>query len=245
MNPLILFSGGLDSTYMLQQYLQKGSVDVMYINAGQDEEKMKLELRQRQVILEKFSEFYPYKVQAQYERLKSTQLQGDNTKWSQVAPWLFGALAIADSARHSKLMIGYVSDDGAYFGSHLRYIEDAWYNLQKVSCVNDPIPIEFPLLGMTKVDILRDLDKRVLNDIWICETPTNEKHCGKCKPCVTMTRVLSDYKIRHKETVFATARRALIPHKFPVDRYPGPMDKDHNHYVFNMAGPDYYKIPRH
>ena len=244
MDPLILFSGGLDSTYLVQQQLTVGPVDVMYINGGQHEEKMAKELKQRSIILDKFAEFYPHKVQAQYERLNSTQLQGANTKWAQVAPWLFGALAIANSKRHSKLMIGYVSDDGAYFGSHLRYIEDAWYNLQKIACVNDPIPIEFPLLSMSKVDILRDLDKRLLNDIWVCEVPKNGKHCGQCNPCKLMTRVLIDYKLQFKETVFATTRRILAEHNKSQETYSTPNYRDRNHYVYNLAGTDFYSIPR-
>lgn len=47
--PLLLFSGGLDSTYLVSYMLaENGPVDILYVNGGQAPEKMRLELEARQ-----------------------------------------------------------------------------------------------------------------------------------------------------------------------------------------------------
>lgn len=241
--PLILLSGGLDSTYLLQNQLyQMGGADVLYVNGGQHPIKQDAELKARRKIIDHFNNNYPHKVEAEWECLNSRSIVGnDNHKWSQPPAWIMGALTCIQPGRHSELQIGYVNDDSLSFGYNLHHVEKAWYHLQKISVVaEEPVPIKFPLMYMSKVEILRNLDKRLLDDIWICETPKDiDTPCGKCKPCKLMKTTLHLYKERFDETVFTTRLLALRDHK------PGFKSVDHTNrnYTNSRVGQDWFAIP--
>lgn len=205
--PLILFSGGLDSTYLVSQRLTEGPVDILYVNGGQSQDKIRLELEARDKLIEKMNSYYPHKIQGQYEVLDPVYLHnGEHKKWIQPNAWMQGAFRVITN-RHSKLEVAYVSDDGANFGFHLPKIRDQWNATLAVGYANEPIPLEFPTLHLTKLDILENIDKRLLNDIWVCEIPKGDKPCGCCSPCKLINKVLWEYKGKHGETVFNTAKR--------------------------------------
>lgn len=205
--PLILFSGGLDSTYLVSKRLTEGPVDILYVNGGQCKEKMRLELEARDKLIEKMNSYYPHKIQGQYEILDPLYLHdGKNKKWTQPNAWIQGAFRVITS-RHSLLEVAYVKDDGAYFGQYLPRIKDQWNTTLEVGYANEHIPLEFPIVHMSKLEILENIDKRLLCDIWVCETPNDSKPCGCCGPCKLMRRVLWEYKDSHGETVFLTAKR--------------------------------------
>lgn len=241
--PLVLFSGGLDSTYLLQQLLKQSCVETLYVHGGQASAKVKMELLHRQRIIDFFNANLPFKVTGQYERLKAMSLTSNRSAWSQPAAWILGALAVIDPDRHSALHIGYVSDDGAYFGSHLKHIERAWYELQKISIVGDPVPLKFDLLPMRKVNILRDLDKRVLNNIWVCEIPKEEKPCGACKACKLAKQVLAEYQEEYGETVHTTRLKALnrlTKLHAQAEEPISPETINHDYYTYHIAGKSYF-----
>lgn len=207
--PLVLFSGGLDSTYLVSHLLkEEGPVDVLYVNGSQSPVKMKQELLARDKLIAKMNQYYPHKIQGQYECLDPVYIHdGKNKKWIQPNAWMQGAFKVLVPTRHEKLCIGYVNDDGAYFGMHLPKMQEQWKLMQEVGYNGTPISVVFPILHMDKLTVLENIDKRLLSDIWVCETPSDDKHCGKCKPCTLMRQVLAEYKHKHGETVWNTAKR--------------------------------------
>lgn len=215
--PLVLFSGGLDSTYLVSTLLQSGPVDVIYVNGGQCKDKIKCEIEARDKLIEKFNTYYPYKIQGQYEIIDPVYLHtGSDKKWTQPNAWIQGVYRVLHAARHKAVYIGYVKDDGFAFGGAMRSLKKLWKNLLKVSFTGKHVSLKFPLKHLSKVEILENLDKRLLDDVWVCELPVDGKHCKKCKPCKLMELVLYDYKCRNGKSVWLTATQ--MKRKYLNDR---------------------------
>lgn len=208
--PLVLFSGGMDSTYLVSYMLATdGPVDILYVNGGQAREKMRLELEARDRLIEFMNREYPNKIQRQYEILQPIYLHdGQSKKWNQPNAWMHGAYRVLDAKRHSCVRVAYVDSDGAYFGKHLRHIEDQWESMLKHGFTGDHVPLEFPLLHMNKLNVLEEIDKRLLPMVWVCEMPFEGKACQKCSPCKLANATLREYKHKHDETVWRAVARA-------------------------------------
>lgn len=208
--PLVLFSGGMDSTYLVSYMLaENGPIDVLYVNGGQSPEKMRLELEARDRLIEFMNREYPNKIQRQYEILQPVYIHdGQSKKWQQPNSWMQGAYRVLDASRHSCVRIAYVSSDGAHFGSNLHHIEQQWASMLKVGFTGDHIPLEFPLIHLTKLDILEQIDKRLLPMVWVCEMPHAGKACQRCSPCKLANATLREYKHKHEETVWRAVSRA-------------------------------------
>lgn len=208
--PLVLFSGGLDSTYLVSKLLQDGPVDVLYVNGSQHPEKIKMELAARDKLIALMNQIYPHKIQGQYEVLDHVyRHDGQNKMWIQPNAWMQGAYRVLKPNRHSVINVAYVRDDGASFGYHLPVMEQQWEAMLKLGYIGEHVPIQFPLLHKSKLEILEEIDKRLLEHIWVCEAPVDQKACGKCVPCNLINNVLWQYKTKHGETVWRTAKRAI------------------------------------
>lgn len=175
--PLVLFSGGLDSTFLLQMTLWYGPCDVLYVRGGQHWDKVTKEHEARRKIIDTLNENYGYKVTREYEpsgRLSFSAIV--DRKYSQPISWLMGALQVLNPDRHSKLLVGYVADDSFGFGRLSQHIEKVWESSQMLTHTKTPVPIEFPLADIGKLDILKQLDSRLVPLIWVCEDPIRKYH---------------------------------------------------------------------
>lgn len=188
--PLILFSGGLDSTYTLTEHLSQGrDVDVLYIKGVAHPDKIEKELEVRKKIIKKANSMFPGKVLAEFER-SAMDFAANQTKFKQNAPWLFGALQAVDSNIHSEVLISYISGDGIC--SEIPHIEDSWKSLNAVSNT-EFVPLRFPLKFMAKHLIMhwwRRHNSPFLKMVWTCEVPKRDSlnriiKCNRCDPCLT------------------------------------------------------------
>lgn len=199
--PLILFSGGLDSSYLLETMLRRGNVETMYVIGSQGQEKIDKERSVRKKIIRILEAKTGNKVLRDTEFEMKNMFGGYNyipeNKFSQPAMWLNGALHIANSG-HAELLIAYVMGD--QICSFVKDIEQAWNSLQAFT-KHFPIPVRFPFLTTTKQDILDNIDPRVVQNVWICELPYNRDHelraCGNCAACLTIFGQLQIWKKRH------------------------------------------------
>lgn len=208
--PLVLFSGGMDSTYLVSYMLaETGPIDILYVNGGQAPEKMKLELEARDRLIEFMNREYPNKIQRQYEILQPVYLHdGQSKKWTQPNAWMQGAYRVLDANRHCSVRIAYVGSDGANFGHHLHHVEKQWENMLKVGFTGEHVPLEFPILHFSKLEVLEAIDKRLLPMVWVCEMPSEGKACQKCSPCKLANLTLYQYKQKHEETVWRAVAQA-------------------------------------
>lgn len=203
--PILLFSGGLDSTAMLHYYLRKSHVDVIYIKGGQDDVKVEAELNARKLIIKELQHITGNSV------LTDTTIDVPlDAYWHQAGQWIIGASkrAVIDADRHSHLAVGYVRGDSII--PYLRSVENAWYSMHELcsgTIGHESVEIKFPLVDCGKEDYFNAqhelyLPRSVLEYIWTCETPTqiirhdrysNDreiKPCGKCTPCDTLHNLL-------------------------------------------------------
>lgn len=208
--PLVLFSGGLDSTFMLWRYLQKSAVDVLYINGGQGDMKMHKENTARSDILNALLSHdpvrTPHKVDKKLQPRNTVNFGSSTMQFKQTPAWLMGALEVVDPSRHSCVAIGNVMGDEMWGWSE--NIIGAWDHLCQLSH-DVKVPLEFPLKCWSKFRILKHLPPSLYKNIWYCEMPKMvDKEdldglkkivpCGSCGACVTHQVELYRFKIRTK-----------------------------------------------
>lgn len=205
--PLVLFSGGLDSTVMLWKYLQTTPVDVLYADGGQHPLKIEKELECRKRTIEFLNRVMPYKVQTDLRTDNNVSFaSGPGNKYSQPMAWMVAALSVLDPTRHKSLSVGYVGDDGGF----LRYIPNlysAWENMQILSKVGEPVPLVFPVVDNRKVDLLGAMPTELLDSIWVCEMPNSEdgvvRACKKCTPCKLGASVLHQFEQENGYSIYS------------------------------------------
>lgn len=190
--PLVVFSGGMDSTYVLWQQLLLGDVYTCYIRGAQSPLKVPREMEARRNIIAFLQKLTGnivisdtivklgkngFAVETEintgrYYPRHENNIMPDHS-WNQAHMWLFGSLYVSDGMKyHSKLMIGNVMADD--INSHLDDQIAAWDHLQLFS-KHHPIPLEFPLRYTSKDYILRRMPIELLELVWICELPDTPK----------------------------------------------------------------------
>ena len=204
--PLILFSGGLDSTYLLWDRLKnhKQDVDILYVDGGQSVVKRHAEMEARKKIIEKLTGPTSCSIVQQYvvERI-STKTTADlvmcmkGIQRPQQTAWFLAALATVNPFIHSSVEIAYVlGDDNLH---HLADLSEAWRLLLRATrhgCYYDSPPsLFFPLLEKTKEMLMQELPPEILELTWTCEAPdwapgadgvNAPQACGQCVPCRTL-----------------------------------------------------------
>lgn len=212
--PLVLFSGGLDSTFLVYKLLQESDVDLLTIDSNCLPGTIyEAEKQVREDIINYFAEHKdcrPYRGVVR-NVLRFTintggSLNNEGPRFAQPKYWLFGAVDVASGHKHSSVNIAYVSGD--QIGPHIQRIAKAWKHLWSFSRNSDLIPLKFPLLYTSKRDIVLSIkgseDEKLLDLIWYCERPiplqdSQDKKfepCGKCQSCCRMREVqlLIDYQ---------------------------------------------------
>lgn len=203
--PLLLFSGGLDSTYMLYYQLQMvGDADIMYAEGGQGKLKGDAERYARHRILKLMEKKTPFRV-VQDCSVEQIHPEGSTVKGSlaipsamtrQVPAWFLAALYAFDSTRHSAVQIGYTRGDS--FNDKLHDLKLAWHHLSN-AFLRTTVPLEFPLLGTDKQRMLQQLPTQLVDNVWVCELP--RLHNGEpvaCHQCLPCRRMKLEQEIHHK-----------------------------------------------
>lgn len=185
LKPLLVFSGGMDSSYMLWKELEKGDVYTCYIKATQCQDKIPMELAARKKIIKFFEKKTGNKVisdtivdlgkmfqATERNRWGSVCGQWNNNipdhQFSQALVWPFALQFATDGRKHSKVCLGYVMGD--QFTMHLGDMRMAWIHTSNYAR-NHQVPMEFPLMYDTKDRILNELPFEIIPDLWICELP--------------------------------------------------------------------------
>lgn len=207
--PLLLFSGGLDSSYMLQTYLEQGNVETVYVKGLIGEEKIAKELAARRKIIKVLQEKTGHYVLRDHVVDIGNIFNGSmpDQGFAQPPMWIVGALQVSDHTKHSHLAIGYVSGDQV--ACMIPYIVATWDNLQYFA-KGGRIPVEFPLQLKRKTDILCQIWPQVVQHVWVCELPVwwrngkrlyyydgaggQIKACGKCAACVTSAGTMAMFE---------------------------------------------------
>jgi 7-cyano-7-deazaguanine synthase in queuosine biosynthesis len=185
-HPLVLWSGGFDSTCLVIEKLQEGDIDVMYVRLENNERmqrrekkaigKLKILIKDANLkgsVINEFSFGYEYI---------------DITKGMFALPglWLQAAVYLVNPQVHSEINIGYVKGDDAWH--YKSQIQKVYKSLLALVCDSqDVVPLKFPYEWYTKADILAGMEsfmynKQMMNLIYYCENGAKSP-CGSCGSC--------------------------------------------------------------
>lgn len=189
---VVLFSGGLDSTYLIWDNLKRGNkVLPIYIDIGNNDVKTKIEKNRIKLLYDLFFDEFNELIETPIDVLKLTILYSlnDDLLFKQLPIWLLSILFVQDKYI-DEIQIGYVSnDDIVPFVNDINKIYKSYKSI-----LNNPTPLKFPLLKKTKYQIANELPEKYMDLIVSCENPKIEnsdnndniikyKPCCCCEPC--------------------------------------------------------------
>lgn len=226
--PLILFSGGMDSTYLVQWFLGYSDVDTLFVECDPHPLKIQKEREARAKLFRLFEKYYSFKVLHDYEHtLTGVYSTHQKLNGRQQISWLTAALAVFDEQRHHSVALGYVSGDQA--PAFRQYYEAFWragWTMTR-GVLSEPPPLHFPILNhnCTKYDVVDCIDKRLVTSTWVCETPESIgegahktiKACQQCRPCRLLRHTVSDWEADHKQKYMVEVIKAMNPDRYPRD----------------------------
>lgn len=206
---LILFSGGLDSTFALHRHMCDAKpFDLLYVDAGQSANKIKAEKLASKQILEVLKQRYEGTARTdalgfKYVRTHSSVRMADSPKvsFSQIVPWLIGALEAVDPAIHDEVILSYVCGD--QINPLVNEILAAWENLWKISKIGELVPLVFPYIYVPKLTIMNELPTALRINTWVCEVPVawgdEVVPCGRCLACIRRKTLYYEYELHNRE----------------------------------------------
>jgi 7-cyano-7-deazaguanine synthase in queuosine biosynthesis len=192
MRSSVLWSGGLDSTYLIYSNLRNGNmVDAFYVEVKNNSTKTKKELKAIETISEYFKTKFPGCFTHSIVSSIEVFLFDKNVVLSQVPMWIFSSLwATKDYTNTDQVEIAYVMNDDAI--SFLEDIKNAYSSFFPFMEKN--IPIAFPLSKVKKEEILKFIPEELLKSISVCEGEDENRFCGKCHSCARLKYSLKQIK---------------------------------------------------
>ncbi len=188
---LIPWSGGMDSTYLIQHYGERGyEVYAGYIELENNEIKSTMELQAIKKLDPLLTAKYDFRYLGTMFKADIAAVDQNRLSLSQPLVWLT-ALAY-NTYWYDEVALGYVmSDQGVSWLSDFR---DIWQSFSKLSPSPEKWPkLSFPLIKHHKTDMWHMMDKNIRELCVWCEEPIDDemigwKPCGKCAPCCRRIR---------------------------------------------------------
>ncbi len=194
---LIPWSGGMDSTYLIQHYGEQGyEVYAGYIELENNEIKTAMELRAIEKMEPLLKAKYDFVYLGKIFKVDINAVDQNRLSLSQPLVWLT-ALAY-NTYWYDEVALGYVlSDQGI---SWLNDFQDIWQAFSKLSPSPEKWPkLSFPLIKKHKSDMWLEMHKDIRELCVWCEEPIDDeiigwKPCGECAPC--KRRILEQFDKR-------------------------------------------------
>lgn len=170
----VLFSGGLDSTYLVWKNLKDGNeVQPIYIEINNNINKSILEKNRIKLLYNEFdsefncNDYSKRKIHPiNYAVIVGVNANENSLSFKQVPVWIFG-MTFLQSLDVDEIQIGYVMNDDA-----ISYLDDIKniYNSYQPIC-DKMIKLVFPITKKKKWEMARELPKKYLNLTVSCENP--------------------------------------------------------------------------
>jgi 7-cyano-7-deazaguanine synthase in queuosine biosynthesis len=200
---LVLFSGGIDSTYLVHDNLSKGNTVIpAYIEIKNNFSKIRLEKIVTKRLVNKFRELeYPGELRNLVKHSIGVDISNEiGFGFAQLPAWIFGLMySINDYI--DEVQIGYVMGDEII--SYLDDIKKLYNSFAPLHTGKLP-KLTFPLIKKHKENMFNEFPEEILELIMYCECPEYENRkyykCGECKPCRMYKHIhdLDDTKIGSK-----------------------------------------------
>lgn len=182
---LVAWSGGLDSTYLIQRYLEMGyGVDAVTCNLANAYET---QMKRERAAMKKMMKGYFKGKDVNLIGTSHIRLEGycfSTLPLAQVPTWLYNLLCYLRE-NHVEVAVGYVMNDDAV--SYLDSIRKVWNSFQELVHGHMTLPpLEFPLVKYKKTMIWNSLETELKKHVTWCENPAKEDKCGRCSSCSKM-----------------------------------------------------------
>jgi len=210
----VLFSGGLDSTYLVWKNLSDGNTVVpIYIEIGNNKVKTVLEKNRISLLHKKFAKQFntdkPYSEcplkDIEFVLTVDVCAHEESLYFKQVPIWILGVL-YCQGLEVDEIQIGYVGNDDAI--AYLQDIQKIYKTYQLMS--EKLIPLTFPLFKERKHDMAKVLPDEYFELIFSCENAriigsedaelVKYEPCCECTPCRTI--IASDYYYREFPEIY-------------------------------------------
>lgn len=177
----LLWSGGLDSTFMIQHILENTDsiVHAGYVEVANNKVKMQHEQKAINKMVPVFKRMFGERFQYDGTVLKYSLYKRNESVLIQLAAWM-GALMMTTNHDFDQVAIGYVMGDCAI--SYLSEMERL-FDVYRDICNGHFPSVWFPLSKWHKDQIARTLDPRLKKRVFWCESPKKGKPCKECEPC--------------------------------------------------------------
>ena len=225
----ILFSGGLDSTYLMWKALKAGhNVYPIYIEIRNNDTKSLIEKQQCELIIKELNK--EFKKDVSLNKTITVQVHNSNNLGF-AQPFLWSTLVNVGLDRHyDELQIGYVYGDAVI--AYLPEIKKLYSN-SKPFIRNQP-KLTFPAIRVHKDDIVYDLPDQYLKLVISCENIQLKKYsitnkntgfnyrffepCGDCEIC---KKIIDNnyYGCKITEKNYSNAVKIYNEHKYNEFRY--------------------------
>lgn len=186
---MILFSGGLDSTYLVYKNLREGNIVYpIYLEILNNEDKVLIEKNQIKLLYNIFSNEYsnirPITFPMKFGAYNSFHELG----LTQAPVWIFGMIYSGLLSNVDEIHVGYVMNDDAI--SFINDFKRIYMSFKGLLNVEMP-PLQFPLFKTKKIEIFANLPEKYKELTITCEHPIlNNKGdkltfnpCGHCDTC--------------------------------------------------------------
>jgi len=198
-NVAVLFSSGLDSTYLVWKNLKEGNVVIpIYVEIENNEIKSIIEKNRVKLLCKEFRKEFD-DTKSMFERKQvhdvvfaikvGVHANEGSLYFKQVPIWLFSVVFLQGMDNIDEIQIGYVSNDDA-----ISYLEDIQNIYKSYQTISEPMkPLVFPLTKKKKYDMAHELPKQYRDLIFSCEMATiigskdaeiiKYEACCDCVPC--------------------------------------------------------------
>lgn len=190
--PLVLFSGGLDSTYALYRALHEyEQVDVVIGSLESQYHKNLRETKATGDILDALFEIPESETFGRISTLLRIPTMGTYSRGRpslQPLSWFYAAAGACCSETTSEVIMGYVRGDSwEKMYDRLTYTWDYITSLCGVTGFKGKRPeLSMPLIGTTKAEILLKLPPHLAALTSWCESQDEGNDCGICQSCTRM-----------------------------------------------------------
>lgn len=182
----VLWSGGLDSTYLIWKLLQDGySVRAGYINLGEQSKKELEVIEKLTPLFENYAFTYVGKLATVDAKTANQSVQ-----LKQSFLWLT-SLLLMPLQENEKVAMGFVMNDDA-----ISYMDEFKQCAKSLSTLcNSEIELMFPLIKTKKEEIWDNLPERFRTHVVWCEKSHElELPCGECISCKRMKHAKIEVK---------------------------------------------------
>ena len=204
---VVLFSGGLDSTYLVWKNLKEGNTVIpVYVEIENNEVKTKLEKNRIELLWKEFEKefrkpedsYYDFKLKSIMYAVKvGVHANEGSLYFHQIPIWMFSIVFLQGMVDVDEVQIGYVSNDDAI--SYLDDIQNIYKSYQPIS---EPMkPLVFPIIKKKKYMMAQELPEQYRKYIFSCEAARiigkedvefiEYEPCCECAPCKTI--IASEY----------------------------------------------------